>query len=242
LTSLLRCPIIFQLGSRPTQYSLEKAAVDRGPSSTIGRGAAISVAAVTVIFGLSLVWGIIFHSTLDQVVGYVASFLLAVSVVAMMASLYDQTDREHSIFGLLALAAAIIYATFCIANYFLQIAVVALNPLGHPPEVLQLVRFVPGSPTFAIDMLGYGFLCLSTLAAAFVLVDPKDKTLRNLCYISGAIALPTLAAPIISGVFRSTGGAANDVGSYILLLWCILFVPLALLFAGHFRRGLAAAP
>jgi hypothetical protein len=210
--------------------------MNNSPSSTIGRGAAISVAAVTTLFGISLIWGLIFHSTLDQVVGYVASLLLAISVVAIMASLYDQTSRELSIFALLALASSVIYATFCVANYFLQISVVALNPLSHPPEVLQLVRFIPGSPTFAIDMLGYGFLCLSTLAAAFVLTDPRDKSLRVLCYISGAVALPTLAAPIISGVFRSTGGQANDVGSYILLLWCILFIPLALLFASHFRR------
>lgn len=211
--------------------------MNASPSSTIGRAAAISVALVTAVFALSLIWGLVFHTTLDQIVGYVASLFLAVSVVVMMASLYDQTGRELRIFGLLALAAAVIYATFCAANYFIQVAVVALNPLDHPSDVIQLVRFVPGSPAFAIDMLGYSFLCLSTLAAAFVLTDPRDKTLRFLCYVSGALALPTLAAPIISGVFRSTSSQANDVGSYILLLWCLLFIPLALLFGKHFHAS-----
>jgi hypothetical protein len=221
--------------STPSALPAEKPRMNTSPSSSIGRSAALSVLLATAVFALSLIWGLVFHTSTDQMVGYVASLLLAIGVVVMMASLYDQTNRALSIYGLLALAASIVYATFCVANYFLQLAVVALNPLNHPKEVIQLVRFVPGSPTFAIDMLGYGFLCLSTLAAAFVLTDPRDKTLRLLCYISGALAVPTFAAPIISGVFRSTGGQANDVGSYILLLWCLLFIPLALLFGRHFQ-------
>jgi hypothetical protein len=92
-------------------------------------------------------------------------------------------------------------------------------------------------PTFTLDMLGYGFLCLSTLAAAFAIQEARDKVLRFLCFLHGALALPTLAAPIISRIFQSSGSQPNDIGSYVLLVWCAIFAPLAVLFAGYFRRN-----
>jgi len=102
--------------------------------------------------------------------------------------------------------------------------------------VVKAVDFVPGSLTFAMDMLGYGFLCLSTFAAGFALVEARDKALKALCFFHGAIAVPTFAAPIISGIFLSPGGQTNDIGSYILLFWCIVFVPIALLFVRYFTE------
>ena len=102
---------------------------------------------------------------------------------------------------------------------------------------MKAIAFKPGSPTFAIDMLGYDFLCLSTLAAGFALVEAKDKVLRVLCFFHGAIAIPTFAAPIISGVFLSTSGETDYTGNYVLLFWCIVFVPIALLFMRYFKEG-----
>ncbi len=54
-------------------------------SSVVGRVAAICVAVETIVFGFSLIWGLIFHSQFDQTLGYVASFFLAPTVVVMMA-------------------------------------------------------------------------------------------------------------------------------------------------------------
>lgn len=204
--------------------------------SPIGQTAAVCIAIETIVFAFSLIWGVIFHTEFDQILGYIASFFLAASVVVMMACFYDGIREQWKIFGLLALAASIIYAPLCMANYFLQVSIVALNPLNLSAEVLKAIAFKPGSPTFALDMLGYGFLCLSTLAAGFALVEARDRILRALCFFHGAIAVPTLAAPIISGIFRSTSGQTNDIGSYILLFWCIVFVPIALLFRRYFKE------
>ena len=203
----------------------------------IGRVAAISIAIETIVFAFSLFWGLIFHTEFDQNLGYIASLLLAKSVVVMMACFYNSTREQLKIFGLLALVASIIYAPFCISNYFIQLSIVALNPFNLSSEVMKAIDFVPGSLTFAMDMLGYGFLCLSTLAAAFALVEARDKVLRALCFFHGAIAVPTFAAPIISGIFLSPSGQANDIGSYILLFWCVVFVPIALLFMRYFTEG-----
>ena len=206
-------------------------------SFVIGRAAALSIAVETIVFAFSLIWGVIFHTEFDQNLGYIASLLLAISVVIMMACFYDGTREQLKIFGLLALVSSIIYAPFCISNYFLQLSIVTFNPLNLSSEVLKAIAFKPGSPTFAMDMLGYGFLCLSTLAAGFALAEAKDKVLRALCFFHGAIAVPTFAAPIISGIFLSTSGQTNDIGSYILLFWCIVFVPIALLFMRYFKEG-----
>lgn len=202
----------------------------------IGRNASIASAIETILFAVSLILGLSIRSNLGPILGYVVCIFLAASIVVMMACIYSRTLEEWRILGLLALAAAILYAPFCIGNYFLQISVVATNPLNHPEEVLKLVAFIPGSATFALDMLGYAFLCLSTLAVAFTLQDPRDRALKILCIVHGALAFPTLVAPIISGIFRSNSGQANDIGSWILLFWCALFTPIPILFARLFSR------
>ena len=206
-------------------------------NSRIGQYAAIAVTIETLVFGLSLIIGLAIPSQLGPIIGYVTCILLAACIVVMIASFYLQTEGDRKIYALLALIASILYAPFCIGNYYIQLAVVATNPLMHPPEVLKLITFAPGSSTFALDMLGYTFLCLSTLAAAFALTDRKDKALRVLCIIHGAIVVPTAAAPIMSAVYRSTTGSANDVGSYVLLFWCALFTPIPILFVGCFAES-----
>jgi len=206
-------------------------------SFVIGRMAALAIAVVTIVFAFSLIWEVIFRSVFAQNLGYITSLLLAIGVVIMMACFYDGTREQLKIFGLLALVSSIIYAPFCISTYFLQLSIVAFNTLNLSSEVLEAIAFKPGSPTFAIDMLGYGFLCLSTLAAGFALEEAKDKVLRALCFFHGALAVPTFAAPIISGIFRSTSGETTDTGNYVLLFWCIVFVPIALLFMRYFKEG-----
>ncbi len=214
--------------------------MNKNPIGAIGRIAAISIVVETVVFAFSLVWGLIFHSEFDQNLGYAASLLLAISVVIMMACFYRSTPDELRMLGLLALLSAVIYAPLCISNYFLQLSVVAFNPLGLSPDALKIIDFQPGSPTFAMDMLGYGFLCLSTLVAGFALTDARDRALRVLCFVHGALAVPTFAAPIMSGIYMSpSGGGANDIGSYILLFWCVVFAPLAWLFMRYFQETAA---
>jgi len=202
----------------------------------IGRVAALAIAIVTIVFAISLIWEVINYSEFAKNLGYVASLLLAICVVIMMACFYDVTREKLKIFGLLALVSSIIYAPFCISTYFLQISTVALNPLNLSSEVLEAINFKPGSPIFALDMLGYCFLCLSTLAAGFALTEAKDKILRAFCFFHGALAVPTIASPIISGLFLTTSGETDYTGHYVLLFWCIVFVPIALLFMRYFKK------
>ena len=205
-------------------------------SLILGRVAALAIAIATIVFAISLIWEMINLSEFAKNLGYVASILIVIGVVIMMACFYDGTREQLKIFGLLALVSSIIYAPFCIGNYFLQLSIVASNPLNLSSEVLEAINFKPGSPTFAIDMLGYCFLCLSTLAAGFALTEAKDKVLRALCFFHGALAVPTLVGPIMSGMYLSTSGETDFTGYYVLLFWCIVLVPIALLFMSYFKK------
>ena len=205
-------------------------------SLILGRVAALAIAIATIVFAISLIWEMINLSEFAKNLGYVASILLALGVVIMMACFYDATQEQFKIFGLLALVSAIIYAPFCIGTYFLQLSIVALNPLNLSSEVLEAIKFKPGSPSFTLDMLGYGFLCLSTLAAGFALKDAKDKVLRILCFFHGALTIPTIASPIISGLFLTASGETDFTGYFVLLFWCIIFIPIALLFMSYFKK------
>ena len=210
--------------------------MNKNLSFVIGRAAALSIAVVTIVFAFSLILEVKFPTEFAKNLGYVASLLIAISVVIMMACFYDGTREQLKIFGLLALVSSIIYAPFCISPYFLQLSIVAFNPLNLSSEVLKAITFKPGSPTFALDMLGYCFLCLSTLAAGFALTEAKDKILRALCFLHGALAVPTIASPILSGLFLTTSGETDYTGHYVLLFWCIVFVPIALLFTRFFKE------
>jgi hypothetical protein len=211
--------------------------MNKNSSFSVGKAAAIAIAVVTIVFAISLIWEVINSSEFAKNLGYVASLLLAICVVIMMACFYDVTKERFKIYGLLALVSSIMYAPFCISTYFLQLSIVAFNPLNLSNEVLKAITFNPGSPMFAIDMLGYGFLCLSTLVAGFALIEAEDKILRVLCFFHGALVVPTIAAPIISGVFLSTSGETDFTGHFVLLFWCIVFVPIALLFFRYFKAG-----
>ena len=205
-------------------------------SKTIGLYASLVVAISTIIFGISLIWEMINLSEFTKNLGYVSSIMIALGVVVMMACFYDVTQKQLKIFSLLALVSAILYAPLCIVTYYLQLSIVSTNSLQLSGDIIEAVNFKPGSPTSAIDMLGYGFLCLSTIAAAFALKRAEDKLLRILCFFHGAMVIPTIVGPLNSDVFLTTNGETDYTGYIVLLFWCAVFIPFALLFSRHFGR------
>ena len=68
-------------------------------------------------------------------------------------------------------------------------------------------------------------------------IEAKDKALRVLCFFHGALAVSTLVGPLMSGMYLSTSGETDFTGYYVLLFWCIVFVPITLLFMRYFKEG-----
>ena len=186
-------------------------------SSSIGRITALLIAYETIIFAISLIWEFINQSELASDLGYFSSLLIAGSVVMMMASFADLNRDPSRLFGSLALVSATIYAPLCIATYYLQLSTITSNSLNLSREVLEVITFKPSCPIFAIDMLGYCFLCLSTLAAGFALTEQKDRILKALCFFHEALAVPTIVSPILSSLFLIRSGETDFTGHYGLL-------------------------
>ena len=228
----------FSTDSLAGQYSTNENDLNESMNLRLGRVSSIATGIITTVFAISLIWEMINLSEFTKNLGYVSSILIAIGVVLMMACFYNVTQKKLKIFGLLALVSSTIYASLCISVYFLQLSIVASNPLKLTSEVLEIIIFKPGSPTFAIDMLGYCFLCLSTLAAGFALRESKDKALRVLCFLHGTLATPPLFGALMSELYLSESGEADFTGYFVLLFWCIVLIPIALLFAKYFKEKL----
>ena len=110
--------------------------MNKNYGSVIGRAAAGAIAVETIVFAISLIWEVIIPSEFARNLGYIASLLIAPSVVTMMACFYEGTRVK--VLGLLALVSSVIYAPFCISTYFLQLSVVAFNPLNwSSPQIVD---------------------------------------------------------------------------------------------------------
>jgi hypothetical protein len=84
-----------------------------------------------------------------------------------------------------------------------------------------------------MDMLGYAFMTLSTLAAALAFGGSGlERWLRNWFILHGSLVIPTLLAPALIG----PSDEANQVGSLALIGWSALFLPLSVMVALWFRR------
>jgi hypothetical protein len=99
-------------------------------------------------------------------------------------------------------------------------------------EALKPFVFIPGTPIFAQDMLGYVFMCAATLAAASVFSGGK---LEN--WIKWLFILPTLVIPAIPLPVDETGtGIGNKIGRYANMLWSAYFMVSTALVAALFKR------
>ncbi len=138
------------------------------------------------------------------VVLLVPSLFLGISFVVLMGSVHRQAPTESKIWSQTGLTFAIMYGTLICMNYFVQLTLVA--PRLYRGNVTDAVRpflfHVFNSFTYSVDLLGYSFMSLSTLFAAFVFRGPGlEKTVRWFLIANGVIvpfiALQTFYHPLI---------------------------------------------
>lgn len=138
------------------------------------------------------------------VVLLVPSLFLGISFVIMMVALHRLAPLERRIWSQTGLTFAIMYGTLICMNYFVQLTLVA--PALYRGNVSDSVRpfmfNVFNSFTYSVDLLGYSFMSLSTLFAAFVFTGPGlEKTVRWFMTANGLImpfiALQTFYHPLI---------------------------------------------
>ena len=101
------------------------------------------------------------------IVAFIASFLMVILFVGIMAALYSLAPAEKRILGVLGSSFTIVCVTFTSVNYYIQLSVVPNSiQSGQVDELTRFVYHSPNSFVFAIDILGFFFLGLATLCVA----------------------------------------------------------------------------
>lgn len=208
--------------------------MDQKPIVQLGFWSSIVVTLMLTIFPLSLV----FDWSLN--VAYGSSFLLAPAFVTMMVSIHHYAAPEKKVWSQLGLSFAIIYAVMCALTYYIQLTFVANNYLPIADQAVAPFVFIPGTPIFAQDMLGYLFFCLATLSAGFVFTGGKLEAWIKWLFIFNGIlfAIPTLILPALTMPVNAAGtGAGNQVGDYANIVWSAYIAVSTGLTAVLFKRA-----
>ncbi len=198
----------------------------------LGFWSSLVVTFLTALFFVSLV-------VPSQNLMFASSFLLAPAFVAMMVSIHHYAAPEKKVWSHLGLSLAVIYAGMGSLTYYIQLTFVQNNYLPVAEEAVLPFVFLPGTPIFAQDMLGYVFMCAATLAAGFVFTGGKlENWIKWLFIFNGVLFIvPTLLIPAIPMSVNAAGtGVGDQVGRYANMIWSLYFGSAATLVTIFFKR------
>jgi hypothetical protein len=154
------------------------------------------------------------------------SLLLGISFVVLMVSVHHIAEQSRRVWSHVAVAFASMYATLIGIVYYVQLAFVLPRLARGEADDIRLLIFEPfDSFLYAVDMLGYSLMSLSTLFAAAVFTGAGIERWVRWALVANGCLIPFLALqmyypPLIWG------------GS----LWAITFPTAAGLLAIHFGR------
>jgi hypothetical protein len=199
----------------------------------LGFWSSVTVTLMLIIFPLSL--------ALDWPlnIAYGSSFLLAPAFVTMMVSIHHFAAPDKKVWSQLGLSFTVIYAVMCSLTYYVQLTFIQNNYLPIVEEAAAPFVFIPGTPIFAQDMLGYAFFCLATLAAGPVFAGGKfENWIRWLFILNGVLfTIPTLILPALTMRTNTAGtGLGNQVGDYANIVWSFYVAAATGLVAAFFKR------
>lgn len=157
------------------------------------------------------------------------SLLLGTAHLVLIAALHQSVQVERKVLSLAALGFAIAYATLTGLVYFVQLTLVAPRLASGSVAGIELLLFVPyDSFLFAIDLLGYSFMCLSGLLVGLALTGKEGAQGARRWFLLTGLLVPALALQMAFPVLI-WGGA----------LWGITY-PLACLGAYRFFKEAGA--
>lgn len=166
---------------------------------------------------------------------YASSMGIAIcflSVTIANESFVISSKRMYSRFSI---AFAIIYCTLVWIVYYTQLSFVRLAASPSSKEVLSIVAYTPGSAFFALDILGYFFMSLSVFFLALTM--DTALLLRKLLMAMGLWGGTCIAVPLLPFFYEQQQSNDSDaVGIIALSLWSILFCPLMIMLAKHYRE------
>jgi hypothetical protein len=151
---------------------------------------------------------------------FTPSLLLAPAFLVTMICLHYAADSAFKLLTAIGVAFAVLYAADVTIVYFTQLTMVLPAQLENEVNEKQVLLFDRRTFLMAIDCLGYFFMSLSTLFAAFAFRGEKNKWLyRGLLY--NGLLLPVLILAFFYPAFYYAGA-----------VWMITF-PLAMVNAAR---------
>ena len=133
-------------------------------------------------------------TVLGLIVLLTPSLFLGASFLVMMICVHYYAKGELRPYSLVAVAFAIIYTTLISINYFVQLTLVVPHILKGETESIRFLLFIPfDSFLYSVDILGYSFMSLSTLFAAFVFTGKGIERIAHIFLICNGLLVPFIA-------------------------------------------------
>lgn len=190
-----------------------------------------SVVTLLAVLGFSL--SMIFKSDFGS---YLSSMFIAWGFVPLICSFAAYSEKETKAFGYAAIAFSSIYATLIMIVYFSQLTSVRFLDLSQ--QASQILDYKTFGLFFSYDLLGYGFMALSTFFISFTIKSSSkgNKWLKTLLLIHGFFVIVCVAMPIL-GTFKPDMKGGEIIGTLVLESWCAYFIPICLLSYNYFKKN-----
>jgi len=199
----------------------------------LGFYSAALVGITTLLFAISMLIG-------SSSLAYFVCMILSWGYILLTCAFYTETIDDRKSVALGGVAFGCLYGVLINIVYFTQLTTVAHKTASA--NALQVLSYQSlGSLFFNFDLFGYGMMALSTflIGVSMIAKNKNDKWLKALLMIHGIFLISCVALPILN-VFKDSGGGSSFAGTLALLVWCIYFIPAAILSAVHFRKAMNA--
>ena len=196
----------------------------------IARAGSLIVAITVAIFAVCMLIDFNFGS-------FFICMILPIGFIMMTSGFYDECESSKKVAALNGVIFAAIYATLIAIVYFAQTTTVRLETLTL--QASQILDFNKGGLLFNYDLLGYGFMALSTFFTGLTIEkkNKSDKVLKWLMLIHGIFFIGCFIMPM-TGIFTQTVDGDSGKGGVIALeFWCAYFIPIGILSFIHFGKN-----
>jgi hypothetical protein len=131
---------------------------------------------------------------LGMVVLLTPSLFLGSSFLVLVVSIHQLASPDKRIWSHAAVAFGTAYAVLISMVYFVQLTFVAPRIAHGRTEGIEVFQFVPfDSFLYAVDILGYSFMSMSTLFAARVFTGRGIERVARWCLTANGLLLPFIA-------------------------------------------------
>jgi hypothetical protein len=131
---------------------------------------------------------------LGLVVLLTPSLFLGSSFLVLVVSIHQLASRDTRVWSQAAVAFATAYATLISSVYFVQLTLVAPRMARGQIEGIEPFLFVPfDSFLYAVDILGYSFMSVSTLFAARVFTGGGLQQVARWFLTANGLLIPFIA-------------------------------------------------